>query len=67
MTTYVIYFNAADYPNQYVVRKFEGITPDINPISVTNSLKEARETLPDGLYHIERCPNDDIQIVETWI
>lgn len=67
MICYVVYFNSADYPNQYVVRKFEGVTPEAEPFSVSNSLKEARLTLPRGLYRVDRSPNDEPQILETWI
>lgn len=31
------------------------------------TLGAARELVPDGLYRLERSPDDDPSVVETWI
>lgn len=67
MITYTVYKDPTDYPGKYVVRRFDGLQPDPQPTAVTDNIKQARDHIPDNMYHIERCPNDDPKIVETWI
>lgn len=64
---YAIYFNPLDHPGKYVVRRWEGLKPDIEPIIVTDELKEAREAIPDHMYRLDRLTDDDPAILETWI
>jgi len=69
---WTIYKYPKDYPDRYVVRAWtigdEGevvFNPEVLVLSVT--LEEAREYLPVGLIRVERDPEDDPVIVETWL
>lgn len=64
--TWVIYNKPTDYPNNYVARKFINNAPSTT-IHVADSLEEIRKLVPEGLFKIERFPNDDPKIVEVWI
>lgn len=41
--------------------------PDPKPLTVVDSLDEARDALPPGLTNIGRYDNDDAVIVEVWV
>jgi hypothetical protein len=64
---YVLYFNASDYPNKYVVRRWLGQTPDDNVLCVEDTLKDARSKIPKDKVMLQRNEIDDPVIVETWI
>ena len=68
---YTIYNKPEDYPDNFVVRRFEihkGMEiPDPVPLAVTNTLDEARSAIPKGLFPIQRDPADLKSIVETWL
>lgn len=63
---WVIYFNTKDYPQKYVTRKFLNETPTTE-VFTENTLDEIRERIPVGLFRLDRHPQDDPVIVETWI
>ena len=63
---YAVYKNPSDFPGKIVVRKFLNDKPSMEPFCVEDTLDEAREKLPKGLFRMDRMPNDDIVIVETW-
>ena len=71
LVVYTIYENPTDYPGKFVVRKHDVIagssTPAELPCAIASSLDEARKTIPDGMVNIQRLPEDEPQIVESWI
>ena len=71
MIMYVIYVNPRDFPGKVVVRRWgiemEGPAAEDEPMLVTDSIEQAREALPPGLFNARRSPNDDPVIAEVWI
>lgn len=71
LTMWTITFNATDYPDRYVVHGhdvFPGHTrPHGQPLAVVDTLEAARAAVPMGLYNLGRNPEDESQIVETWV
>lgn len=71
MFQYAIYQNPTDYPNKFVLRKWTigpGTTlAEVNPVAVVDSLEDARDSVPEGLFLIPRSQEDDPVIVEVWI
>lgn len=72
MTQYCIYKSPSDYPGQFVVRKWTigagTLTPSMEPHGIYDTLDEARESIP--LTHrvcVQRSPEDDPVILETWL
>jgi hypothetical protein len=71
---YVVYDQPTDYPSKVIVRR-QRISPgrlhvDPIPFIVADSLQRARDTLSllvPGLACMERHPQDDPVIVETWV
>ena len=69
---YVIYDHPKDFPDDFVVRRFEitkdGAIPESKLFMNRKSLGEIREQLKRiGLYPIARHTEDDPVIVETWV
>lgn len=67
---WVIYFNPSDYPGSYVVRAWKIDKNQANPMVacvVYKTLEEARKLASPGRVMIQRSPEDDPVIVETWI
>lgn len=73
LITFTIYENPKDYPGKFVVRRFAVVhgkaepQPEAKAWAVTDSLEMARKSLPRGLVHTSRHPQDDPVIVETWV
>lgn len=70
LVLHTIYKHPKDYPTKFVVRKFTartGITIVDNNAETADTLIEARQLVPPGLYRLNRSPIDDPVIVETWI
>jgi hypothetical protein len=70
LTMYTIYFNPLDYPGRYVVRGFFIESGKVEPgelCVVADTLEQARAAVPPGCAQIARDPDDEPQIVETWI
>lgn len=71
MIMYVIYVNPRDFPGKVVVRRWgieaDGPAAEDEPMLVTDSIDQAREALPPGLFNVRRSPNDDPVIAEVWI
>lgn len=68
---YTVYKYPKDYPDKFVVRRWE-INGKPQPenkeiVAVGEDLQEVRSKLPHGLCRIERQPEDDPVIVETWL
>jgi hypothetical protein len=70
---YTVYFNAADFPGKYVVRRCvvggeDGIAVDAEPLCVADDLSAARVMLHErGLCCLRRDQHDDPVIVEVWL
>lgn len=67
ITVYAVYKNPSDYPGKFVVRKFIGETPDVNPSIVADSLIEARKVIPRDKVRLTPSITDDPVIIETWL
>lgn len=67
---FTIYEHPADYPRGYIVRRWvanrNGFA-EAREAFATETLEDARLLVPEGLFRLEREPNDDPTIVETWI
>lgn len=61
-----IYNNPSDYPGKYVARLWDVDKPT-NMVAIAESLEEIREAKPPEMMIMDRMPNDDPVIVETWI
>ncbi len=71
LSHWAIYDHPKDYPNNYVVRRWQlgihgGPVPD-QECSLAGSLDEARKLIPVGLVRIPPLPGEDPVIVETWV
>lgn len=71
---FTIYRDPKDYPGRFVVRRFKVTrtgsepVPDPQPFAVVRSLQEARRVImPLQLIRLDRSPDDEPHIVETWI
>lgn len=67
---YVIFDNPTDRPGKIVVRRFVIKANEVIPtldVSEHTSLEAARGSLPFGLVCIDRNPEDEKQIVESWV
>lgn len=71
MFAYTVYFNPKDYPNKYIVRKFEVLSQkEPLPREVIyegKSLYQARRAIPCNCICFKRHNDDEKPIVETWI
>ena len=61
-----VYKNPTDYPNKYVARLW-GVDTPTTLVAVADSLEEIRAAKPPQMVIMQRQPNDDPVIVETWI
>jgi hypothetical protein len=72
LTMWTIYSSPADYPDvPFVVRGWAvgpyGALADTGALGFADTLDEARNMIPDGLVRMERSPDDDPVVVETWM
>lgn len=71
LSTWTIYDSPTDYPDQFVVRRWDvpegGGGPVPGEAVAVSSLEEARASIPDGRFNLHRAPGDDPTIVETWL
>lgn len=72
LPVYTVYYNPADFPGQYVVRRFvvtSGSAPqaDESPLYVGDSLERARDIIPPGLYCFSGDAADEPIVVESWM
>lgn len=70
MSQWVIYDHPRDYPTKYVLRRWNISANRMiatDDVAVADSLAEIREMVPQGLYQIPRCTDDDPCIVEVWL
>jgi hypothetical protein len=66
VSLYVIYDHPRDYPESFVVRRWDLEIPR-EVVGTAPTLEAARELVPPGLYNLERYEGDDPNIVEVWI
>jgi hypothetical protein len=69
---WTIYAHPADFPDvEFVVRGWivgpHGTLTDSGALGFAHTLDEARNIVPAGLVRMERSPDDDPVVVETWI
>ena len=72
LNIYTVFENPTDYPGQFVIRRFEsrGNPPSVTPCEVVatgKTIEEVRDQLPQDLTRLDRHPQDDPKIVETWL
>lgn len=71
LTLWTVYDHPLDYPDHYVVRPFMVVDGTVTPGDSSylyRDLDLAREWLHRmGLFRLERSPEDDPTIVETWV
>lgn len=70
LVMYTIYSRPLDYPNEFVVRRWDGLTcTPIDrgaPFARGRTLDEVREAVPPGLYRLGRLQGDPC-ILEVWV
>lgn len=71
LVMFTIFRSAADYPGKYVLRGFDVARGQTEPRPhsvhlVCDTLEQARDAVPGGLYCIGREPGDHESVVETW-
>jgi hypothetical protein len=70
LTIWTIYDRPTDYPDSYVVRPWILSSGSEHPIPgaavAAPDLDAARDLVPAGSFRMERNPDDDPCIVETW-
>lgn len=62
---WTVYESPIDLPGRFVARKWLLDRPT-NELLQDKTLDGLREKLPQGLMRMERSPQDDPKIVETW-
>lgn len=73
LTLWTIYNHPTDAPEPfgYAVREWhvgdEGGPHATSQVLFAMTLEDARALVPPGLFRLERDPNDDPVIVETWL
>lgn len=67
LTMWTIYRNPADCPGSWVVRAHDVPGGPREFCEVCSSLKDAHRRIPFGLVRVNRFPEDEPQIVETWM
>lgn len=67
MPIITVYKNPTDYPDKYVARVFD-VNKATNLAAVADTYEGLLEAIPTGnMVRLERNPNDDPVIVETWV
>lgn len=67
---FVICFNPIDHPNCFTVRRHLISTGRLVPdklLGAPSTLEAARALLPPGLTRLDRAPNDDPVIMESYL
>ena len=70
LTLYTIYHNPSDYPGKYVMRPStigERGLLTLGDAVVSDTLEEARATVPPFLFNLGRMRGDDPVIAEVWV
>jgi NADH:ubiquinone oxidoreductase subunit len=67
---WVVYAHPSDFPDHWVVRRWDGPDKPAHRPTVHASLEIAREAVQDenpGAFNLGRQPTDDPAIYEVWI
>jgi hypothetical protein len=67
---WVIYFDPTDYPEKWVVRRWDvgpGVARPQPQVAICDSLAAARGIVPFGLTRLDRAAADEPQIKEVWL
>ena len=70
LSMWVIYEKPRDYPQSFVVRRWRVVAERViatQEFSVHDTLEQAREGVPVWCARIDRDPEDDPVIVESWL
>jgi hypothetical protein len=70
LSMWVIYFDPTDYPQKWVVRRWDvghGIVRAQPKAAICDSLRKARTFIPFGLVRLDRMEADEPQIKEVWL
>jgi hypothetical protein len=70
LSMWTIYDRPKDYPDGYIARRFDctALGPVATQHAYPGELELIRETLrAAGLVRMDRLPDDEPQIVETWL
>lgn len=71
LSHFAIYHSPADFPGRFVVREIihnQGLVmTTLIPLAVVDTIEEARDAVPQGLFCMPRARDDDPVIVETWV
>ena len=70
LNQWVIYDHPKDYPDNFVVRRWEvspGRCQPTEDVSLHVTLEESRKSIPNWTYRIPRFEEDDPTIVEVWL
>ena len=71
MIQYVVYWDPADHPGKWVVRRFQigpgTIEAQAEPVIVCDELHTARRRIPSRLVRIEPDKRDHPCIREVWL
>ena len=66
LSMWVVYEEPPGFPDQYVARRYV-LERDTGDYVVGDTLNDVRAKLPAGLMRLERSPQDDPQVRESWI
>lgn len=70
MSQWVIYDHPRDYPDKFVLRRWDIVGSKVIPtdkIAFAKTLPEIQAKVPKNLYCMGRFANDDPCIVEVWL
>jgi hypothetical protein len=71
LVMYAIYRHPADYPGEFIMRRWAGLTctpiDQGAPFARGRTLEEVQQALPPGLYNMGRQALDDPVVVEVWM
>lgn len=70
LVMFIVYDHPADFPNEFVCRRCYpaagAVVFDPELFARGNTLDKVRARIPAGAVRLERSPEDDPVIVETW-
>jgi hypothetical protein len=70
LALWTVYDHPSDFPDRFIARLWlvsrTGTVMTEETVSAA-TLEELRDRLPPGLYRLDRDPNDDPVVVETWL
>lgn len=72
LSMWVVYDHPSDFPDWWVARRWDIVTGVNEPVNsgvvfTARTLSGLRDLLPEGLYRMDRNPQDDPAIVEVWL